>query len=215
MRRKLGLPSEGPIVIFAGPVIERKGTDLIPPIFRKVATAFPSACMLFLGRYDASLEAGCTTERIKSQLAEYLATGQVIFTGIVPNVHEYLKASDVFLFPSRREGLPNAPMEAMACGLPCIVRNIEGQTSFYINNGVDGVIVPDENTAAYAEIIIRLLSNETEYRAMSTNARARILSSSAADVVDRQYRLIYEKLLGTRTAPAWLKRLPGTLRGHA
>jgi L-malate glycosyltransferase len=98
------------------------------------------------------------------------------------------------LFPSRREGFGTVQVEAMACGLPCFVHNIEGITSFIIGDGVDGIIIQDENTAAYSDGIVRILADEAAYRAMSENARRKAVSSFSADVIDRQYRDIYERL---------------------
>jgi glycosyltransferase involved in cell wall biosynthesis len=199
LQKKLGLPENGPIILFVGGILERKGADLLPAIFRGVLKAFPSACLLLVGP-EAPLADLTTSTRlpadfIRSELRDCLASGQLIFTGNVYNVHEYMQASDVFLFPSRNEGLPNAPIEAMACGVPCVVRDIEGVSSAYIEHGVDGVIVQGENPADYAEAIIRLLSNEAEYRAMSSKARKKVLFTWSAEVADQHYRLIYEKYL--------------------
>lgn len=200
LRKKLGLPEKGPIILFVGGILERKGADLLPAIFRGVLETFPSACLLLVGPEspltDLTTSTRLTADFIRNELQDCLVSGQLIFTGNVYNVHEYMQASDVFLFPSRNEGLPNAPIEAMACGVPCIVRDIEGVSSAYIEHGVDGVIVQGERAVDYAEAIIGLLSNEAKYCAMSSKARQKVLSRWSAEIADQQYRLIYEKYLG-------------------
>jgi glycosyltransferase involved in cell wall biosynthesis len=197
LRKKLNLPQEGPIIIFVGGILERKGADLIPPIFRGVLQTLPSACMLLVGPEDLPDEAA-TASFIRRELCECLTSGQLIFTGTVCNVQEYLQASDVFLFPSRMEGLPNVQLEAISCGLPSVVHNIEGITSYIVEDGVGGFIVHDENPAVYAKIIVRLLTDAAMYRDVSAKARQKALAVFAPEIVDQQYRLMYEELLGMR-----------------
>lgn len=193
LRKQLSLPEKAPIIIFVGSIFRRKGADLLPAIFRGVLGGVPTAYLLLVGKNDWPPDTGCT-EMIRSELKDCLASGQLIFTGAVSNVQEYLQASDLFLFPSRREGLPHAPIEAMACGLPCVAHDIPDLTSFYIKDGVDGVIIRDENPAAYAGAIVRLLSNESEYREMSVQARKKVMTSFSAEVIDGQYGEMYQEL---------------------
>ena len=60
---------------------------------------------------------------------------RVFFAGYRTDVTDFYQMADVFLFPSRREGLPVAVMEAMASGLPCIVSKIRGNTDLVDENG--------------------------------------------------------------------------------
>jgi len=195
LRKKLHLAETSPVILFVGGINERKGTDLIPAIFRGVLTMLPSACIVLVGPEETQSEPSHAGEFIRHELAQNLANGQVIFAGTVANVQEYMQASDVFLFPSRREGFGTVLVEAMACGLPSVVHNIEGITNFIIEDGVEGFILHDENTAAYAETIIRLLSDAAEYRAVSAKARQKALSAFGAEVIDQQYRRMYKRLL--------------------
>lgn len=195
LRANLGLSPEGPIIVFVGGVIRRKGTDLLPAIFSSVKDTFPGACLLLVGKWDWPPEMYPTAQFIRDELEEYVANGQLRFTGTVSNVQEYLQASDVFLFPSRREGLPHTPIEAMACGLPCVVREIEGITSAFVDDGVEGFVVRGDDAAAYATAIVRVLSNEMEYHRMSENAVRRVQSQFSADVVDSKYAEMYRNLL--------------------
>jgi glycosyltransferase involved in cell wall biosynthesis len=198
LRHKLHLPENGPVILFVGAILERKGVDLLPEIFRRVLKAFPTACLLLVGpevTMQMTNSKKSAAEFVRSELQDCLKTGQLIFAGNVWNVNEYMQVSDVFLFPSRNEGLPNAPIEAMSCGLPCIVRDIEGVSAVYINDGVDGVIIHGEKPGDYAQAVIRLLTNNDEYLAMAKKARQKVLSRWSTEITDREYRLIYEKYL--------------------
>ena len=197
LRKRLGLPENGPTILFVGGIIERKGADLLPEIFRRVLRAFPGATLLLVGKEQWSAQSEGVGTLIRRELHDYIATGQVIMAGTVSNVHEYMQASDVFLLPSRREGFGTVLAEAMACGLPVVVRSLEGITSFILKEGVHGISVSGDDTAAYADGIIRLLLNHAEYIAMSRQARTHILSSFSDNVIDEQYRLAYQGLLVT------------------
>lgn len=82
---------------------------------------------------------------------------QVHFLGYRKDVFSILKASDVFAFPSLREGMPVSLMEAMYCGLPCIVNDTRGCRDLIINN--KGGFVLQDDAKAYAEKIAWLMQH--------------------------------------------------------
>src|SRR6202012_518658 len=60
--------------------------------------------------------------RLRERVSEVGLAARVDFVGYIPDVRDpYLWAADVFVLPSEREGMPNAVLEAMSCGLPCIL----------------------------------------------------------------------------------------------
>ena len=68
----------------------------------------------------------------------------------VPN---FLKTLDIFLFPSRREGLPSAVLEAMSCGLPCVVSQMDGIAK-YIKGDTESILIPQNNeVASYVSLV--------------------------------------------------------------
>ena len=103
---------------------------------------------------------------------EKAAEARIIFTGQVnyAEVPRYLRASDCFVFPSKREGLSKAVIEAMACGLPVICTSIPGVTEDMIDDGEDGIILADRNPADLAQAILRVKENETLRKKLSSNA---------------------------------------------
>jgi glycosyltransferase involved in cell wall biosynthesis len=84
--------------------------------------------------------------------------GSIIMPGYVDNIYEYYKAMDIFVFPSRSEGFPLAPLEAGASKLPIIASNIRG-TNEFIESGVNGILYPVEDSNALAENITKLASD--------------------------------------------------------
>ncbi|MFQ5491192.1 MAG: glycosyltransferase, partial [Phycisphaerae bacterium] len=76
------------------------------------------------------------------------------------DVPSILRSADVFVFPSRTEGLPNALMEAMAAGLPIVTTGAPGCRDL-IQPGVTGLVVPIDDAKALAAAVQRLLSAPT------------------------------------------------------
>jgi glycosyltransferase involved in cell wall biosynthesis len=87
-------------------------------------------------------------------------------------VKPYLCAGDVFTLTSYREGLPFAVLEAMACGLPCVVTNVGGNAEAVIQNS-NGLVVNAGSVDEVVEAISFLMSHPEERAQMSRVARVR------------------------------------------
>ncbi len=111
-RKQLGLPLGSFIYISTGLFIERKHNDEIIEAF--LAAKLENACLMMLG--DGPLLLGMQRKYAKNK--------SVLFVGKVANVAEYLSAADCFVSASDSEGLPNAVLEALACGIPVILSDI-------------------------------------------------------------------------------------------
>jgi glycosyltransferase involved in cell wall biosynthesis len=112
LRDQLGLPEHRCIFISTGHLDPRKDPTVA---IDGVLAGHDDALMLLLG--DGTLRAELE-DRYRASRA------RVKFVGRVTNVHEYLQASDGFVSASLAEGLPNAVLEALACGLPCFLSDI-------------------------------------------------------------------------------------------
>ncbi|MGB0128535.1 MAG: glycosyltransferase [Rhodocyclaceae bacterium] len=107
---------------------------------------------------------------------------RVRFLGFLPNQELLSRMPDYSLFvhPSRvtasgdREGIPNAMLEAMACGLPVVATAHSGIPEA-VSNGVEGRLVPQDDPAAMAEAIAEVLGDRGRYATMSVAARARVV----------------------------------------
>lgn len=95
---------------------------------------------------------------------------KVIFLGFITNVSEWCSAADIFLFPSKREGLPVALMEAMAAGLPCVVSGIRGNTDL-IEQNKGGYLCDTQDIDAYVAAIKELAQNENARAEMGEHNR--------------------------------------------
>jgi glycosyltransferase involved in cell wall biosynthesis len=112
LRKKLGINDNEFVFISVGSLIPRKDMQTIIEAFNNTRH-IKKVKLIILGN---------------GYLSSYLQSGVkndlVLFPGNVSNVVEYLQAADVFVSSSLSEGLPNTVLEAMACGLPCLLSDI-------------------------------------------------------------------------------------------
>jgi glycosyltransferase involved in cell wall biosynthesis len=193
LRRKLNLPIDGVIFIYAGRLAVEKNLETLLFAWRAFTeeNAGPPAHLLILG--DGEGQSYSTEQRLR-RFAEDQRLVTVRFTKMVTNVNEYQQAGDVFVLPSRREGMSNALIEAMACGLPTIASDIAGNKAIIAENKT-GLLFDPGSIESLKECLLRMVTGEKERRSMGREAR-RIASAkySLNEIVDNIIE-VYEKVL--------------------
>lgn len=116
LRSRYNINEDERLFIYTGSISERKNVERLLNIFYH-----NGGKLIILG--DGPLFA-----RFQRQ---YDSVDNIIFCGRVDNISSYLSAADVFISLSRSEGMPNSVIEAMACGLPCILSNIPSHMELY------------------------------------------------------------------------------------
>ena len=104
---------------------------------------------------------------LKAQVAQAKLGDRVIFPGWIADMESVFRSADIFVFPSVSEGFALVLAEAMACGLPCISYDCKVGPSEIIRDGVDGVLVPVEDEAAFSTAMVGLAEAEAERRRMA------------------------------------------------
>jgi glycosyltransferase involved in cell wall biosynthesis len=129
VRAALGIEPRDMMITAVGAVIPRKGTDLLLAAWIRLAKRHPQAHLVVVGpRADTSNpELADFHRRLEVLIAACDAPERVHLTGKVDNVDAYLRASDICVFPSKKEGVCNAVLEAMASGVPVILTPHVGQ----------------------------------------------------------------------------------------
>ena len=104
------------------------------------------------------------------------------------NVTDWMAQADVLALPSAWEGLPNAVLEAMACGLPVVASRVDG-VSEIIESGVTGWLVPPGDVQAFANVLTQVASDWETRQAVAGRAfelvRQRFLWDSTVDDFDK------------------------------
>tara|TARA_B100000780_G_scaffold278512_1_gene252265 strand:- start:666 stop:1808 length:1143 start_codon:yes stop_codon:yes gene_type:complete len=106
----------------------------------------------------------------QNQVDQINKNASIIFLGRRRDISSLLNASDIFLFPSYREGFPKVLMEAAASGLPAIAFDVAGCRDAIIDNET-GYLAPFNNVDILLQKLDYLLSNHDEFKRMSINAR--------------------------------------------
>ncbi|HMM19883.1 MAG TPA: glycosyltransferase [Selenomonadales bacterium] len=187
LRDQLGLPLAKKIVLYSGRLISRKGYDLVLAAWPEIHAACPEAHLVVAGGgTDKSIAA---LERLDAELGG----GTVTYVGGVSDPAPYLAASDLYLFPSRREGLPNALLEAMACRCACVASAIGGCVDL-ITPDKTGLLFPAGDAAAMASAAIRLLRGEALARTVGEGAQALIAAEYEIHAVAERLAVLYRSL---------------------
>ncbi|MFC2017472.1 glycosyltransferase family 4 protein [Chloroflexota bacterium] len=200
IRKSLGLPLDGIIVTFTGKICYRKGIDLLIRAWDELAREYSSTKLLLVGPNNNDNLDDPYVRSLRHQINELNLADKVLFTGRVNNINQYLQASDVFTFPSRREGMPNAVLEAMGCGLPCVAMETSC-VSDIITDGVNGLVFESENSHQLAQYISHLIREPAFRHQLGNEARKTITSKFSLDSVSEQYLKLYKELLSPATKP--------------
>ncbi|HDT2948686.1 TPA: glycosyltransferase, partial [Escherichia coli] len=117
--------------------------------------------------------------------------GRIIFHGWSDNIVNILKVNDLFILPSLWEGMPLAILEALSCGLPCIVTNIPGNNSL-IEDGYNGCLFEIRDCQLLSQKIMSYVGKPELIAQQSTNARSFILKNYGLVKRNNKVRQLYD-----------------------
>lgn len=139
LRQQLGLPLDARIVVMVARLVAQKNQSLLLRVAPEILAAVPSAHFVFVG-------GGPMEETLRSLAAEMGVARSVTFLGSRDDVADILRAADVSVLPSLKEGFSNTVLESMACGLPVVASDVGGNREA-IDRGVNGYIVDVDRDA--------------------------------------------------------------------
>jgi glycosyltransferase involved in cell wall biosynthesis len=182
LKAKLGLPDMR-IAAYSGKLNRGKGLDFLLDVWRSFVQQHPDALLLLIGSGgDSFLSYEGLLRRF---VAENALTGHVVFTGFVQNVNEYLQCADLFVFPSENEACPNAVVEALACGLPCLASRVGGIPDT-VHDEFNGRLLPPRDHAAWLKALEAIWCDPAMVARWGEQGRARIMQhNSMTSVVGR------------------------------
>lgn len=167
LRDKLGLPRDQAIFLFTGRITVSKGVPELIRVWRKLAARDERVLLVLLGSGSGSFD-DCEPQ-VRKTLAEEKLQPWLVLPGKVTNVSDYLRAVDVFVFPSHYEGFGLSLAEAMACGLPAIVTRV-GVATEVMENEKTGVLIGCDNEPELEAAIGWMLKNKAFWPAMGLRA---------------------------------------------
>lgn len=165
LRQNLGISPTAPVAIFVGRFVHFKGFDCTIKAFRDVLQESPEARLLCVGDFDPVHKTGLDEENLRWAKS----SPSIVWAGWQEDVSPFLYASDVMVFPSKREGMPVCLMEAQAMGLPSITTETRGCEDI-VQNGLTGILVNPDDVKALSAAMLRLFECREEREAMSQAA---------------------------------------------
>ncbi len=182
VRAELGAGSDECVSLTVGALVERKGIDFL----LRVLAELPPATRLWV--------AGEGPERaaLESQAQESPLAGRVTFLGQRNDLGDLLRAADLFLMPSRAEGLGVAALEAMAMGLPCLVSQVGGLADL-VATPEQGVLLPPDDAEAWGGAWQACLEDPERRARLGAGARGRIDQGFLPEQMVAAYETFYRR----------------------
>jgi glycosyltransferase involved in cell wall biosynthesis len=188
LRHIHGFPAQRAIVLTVGAIVEEKGMDTLIEAWHVVLQSVPAAMLLMIGPIDKDVD---FVDAMRQRIMAYEMAESVAMLGQLDSIEDYFHLSDLFVLPSRLEGLPNVFLEAMACKLPVIGSDILPITEL-IENEVSGIIIHQDDSDALAQAIIDLLNNPAHALVLAENGLHMIEEQFELGIVVKRYEQLYD-----------------------
>ncbi|TRO40097.1 glycosyltransferase [Pseudomonas sp. ALS1131] len=183
LRDKLGLQCGSEFWVSSGHLTERKNPLLIISAWKKIFGRDTTKQLIFLGDGDLKIECEKAS----------LGCDNIHIVGRVENVPDYLKASDYFISASRAEGLPNAVLEALACGLPVLLSDIEPHREIWERDPKIGFMFDPDSQENLQDVFLNIL--QTDRGSQSRAALSLVEGVFSAKAMSTNYQDIYLKFI--------------------
>ena len=153
------------VIVGAGRLSNQKNFPLLISAFARIADKFPEYKLVIYGK-------GSLLANLQALAEEKGVADRVEFPGFVTDMPAVLEKASMFVLSSDYEGMPNALMEAMASGLPCVSTDCGGGGArFLIKDGENGLLVPQREEEKMAAAMERILSDDAFAKKIGENAR--------------------------------------------
>ena len=198
LREQIGIGKSDIMITSVGGISPRKGSDLVLDAWAHLASAFPNIHLVLIGpRKDLEQsKLKGFRRRMEKTIRQSGAPERVHFTGLCENVETYQRASDIFVLPSEREGMPNAVLEAMASRVPVIITPYKGLCS---DMGTPGThfLLSERNVDALSSSLRQLLENPAQRSEFAGQGFDWVRQTLSLDKSLDRYAALYHELAGT------------------
>lgn len=181
-------PTGGRFVITPGAsrITDRKGLNYLVAATLLLVGKYPQLLLKIMGDGNAR-------EKLEQQVKNAKLEKHVRFVGRIPHeeVVPYYQEASVFVFPSLNEGMSNAMLEALSCGLPIISTNTGGASEL-VRDGENGFIINFKDAKDIADKIEQLIKDENLRKKMAQSSRE-LAEKMSWNNVAREYLAAYQK----------------------
>ncbi len=178
------------VVVCVARLDYQKGIDVLLQAWRLVQREVPQGRLIIVGSGPLQAQLELLAQALHIQHS-------IEFAGLQHDVPAQLHQGSLAVLPSRCEGMSNAILEAMACGLPCVATRVSGCEDL-IQHGVNGLLVASEDYQGMAQALLTLLRDPLLARTYGQAARATVERHYARERVIDQYVNLYQTIVSRR-----------------
>jgi len=189
-RKNIGIMTDGPVFVFVGRLSKIKGLDLLLDCFALFHQEVPEARLLIAGD-------GEEREGLRNRINSMELKEEVHLLGNVTHnrLPQILNAADVFTLTSVAEGLPNAILEAMACGLPVVATDVGGIHEV-LRSGVNGFLI---GTRQPRDVVKALRQALEKQEALGQGAIVTINKNYSIESVAKKTESLFKEVIASQT----------------
>ncbi|MGW3450922.1 glycosyltransferase [Streptomyces sp. NPDC001076] len=189
-----------PLVVCVGRLCRQKGQDVLLRAWPEVLRRVPDARLALVGD-------GPDRDALRRlAAASASASASVEFVGPVADVRPWYRAADLVVLPSRWEGMALAPLEALACGRPVLVTDVDGARESLPPGHAAHCLVPPGRPGALAGAVAALLLDPELRASLGDQGRRHVLSTHDVRRTAEAVAELYRELLGGRPLVSFERR---------
>lgn len=188
VRAKWNIPSDTLLLALIGRLHPQKGHDDLIEVLARLRDEKIKFCCLFVGSGDLR-------QALKIKIKNHNLETSIILAGQRNDIPLILRALDIFVMPSRWEGLPIALLEAMACACPVVASAVGGIPSV-IQDGINGLLVPPSDQDALYQALHRLLLDREIRLSLGRAGEETVRQHYNAATTAQAYETLYRRTLG-------------------
>ena len=182
-RRTFGLPPDGFLFGSVGRLDSLKNYELLIMSFVRIASKVPGSRLALLGE-------GPCRDRLKRKIDELRLNDVVYLIGRRPDPENFLRALDLFVLPSKYEGMSNVVLEAMATGLAIVCADLPSHREV-LEPDREGVVVSPLTVETLAEALVGLACNRERCRELGLAAREKVVKRFSLARMVLEYEQLY------------------------
>lgn len=167
------------IICATGRLIPLKRFDLLINAFSDIADQIPEYMLFIFGEGDEK-------KNLQDQIKALGLEDRIFLAGTDPQAVRFINHASVFVLSSDFEGMPNALLEALAMGVPCVSTQCEMGPDELIENNVSGILTEVGNRKQLSEAILKIINNPNLAKSLSENGR-KLIKTHSIENISRQW----------------------------
>ena len=188
LKQKLKIQPEDTVFLFIGRIVKDKGINELVAAFDTIIKSHLNVKLIIVGPSEKELDP------IDAETEDLIKNNPNIHeTGMISDIRPYKAISDIFTFPSYREGFPNVVLQASCMEMPCIVSDINGCNEIITHN-FNGLIIPSKDSTSLKNVVLDLLNNPQKIKELAKNARPNIINKYKREHIWTELLDLYNNL---------------------